>query len=78
MISLSGMCAAAWAANFIINTALIAKLGATNRLASPTPSSDEKSAPLVPITQCTPASRHVRALSNAESGVKKSTTTSGR
>src|SRR5215211_1483424 len=72
----SGMWAAAWRANSIISTAPIAKLGATNRLAGPTPSNAEKSAPVVPITQWTPASRQVRALSTAASGVEKSTTTS--
>ena len=36
----------------------------------------EKSAPVVPITQCTPASRQARALPSAASGVLKSTITS--
>ena len=60
----------------IISTAPIAKFGATKRLALPRPASSEKSAPVVPITQCTPASRQVRAFSTAVSGVVKSTTTS--
>src|SRR5688572_26116449 len=40
------------------------------------PSSSLKSAPVVPVTQCTPASRQLRALWSAASGVVKSTTTS--
>ncbi len=51
MISLSVMWAAAWRANCIISTAPIAKLGATNRFASPTPRSSSNVAPVVPITQ---------------------------
>ena len=70
------MWAAAWRANCIISTAPIAKFGATNRLASPTPRSSSKLAPVVPITQCTPASRQARAFASAVSGVLKSTTTS--
>ena len=76
MISLSGMCSAAWRANCIISTAPIAKFGATNRLALPTPRSSSNEAPVVPITQCTPASRQARAFSSAASGWLKSTTTS--
>src|SRR4051812_48284999 len=76
MISHSGICRAISFDASIIRTAPMAKLGATNRLASPTPSSSEKSAPVVPITQWTPASRQWRALGSAESGVEKSTTTS--
>ena len=75
-ISHSGMCGATICAAFIISTAPIAKFGATNRFALPTPSSSEKSTPVVPITQWTPASRHSRALCSALSGVVKSTTTS--
>jgi hypothetical protein len=52
MISHSGMWGAIIRAASIISTAPMAKLGATKRLApSPTPSSEEKSAPVVPITQ---------------------------
>ena len=61
-ISHSGMCAAASFAASIISTAPIAKLGATKRFAVPTPSSWANAAPVVPITQCTPASRQRRAL----------------
>src|SRR4051794_14863245 len=76
MISTSGMCWAICFETSIIITAPIAKFGATKRFAEPTPSSCEKSAPVVPITQCTPASRHSVALCRALSGVVKSTTTS--
>src|SRR4051794_5122052 len=62
MISTSGMWAAIWREACIIITAPIAKFGATNRFALPTPSRLEKSAPVVPITQCTPASRQSVAL----------------
>ena len=58
-------------ATSIISTAPIAKFGATKRLALPTPSSSEKSAPVVPITQCTPASRQCARCASAVSGVRE-------
>src|SRR3954453_5572623 len=76
MILTSGMCFAICCATSIIITAPIAKFGATNRFALPTPLTAEKSAPVVPITQCTPASRQRCALCSAVSGCVKSTTTS--
>ncbi len=76
MISHSGMCCAMSFDASIRRTAPMAKFGATNRLALPTPSSRENSAPVVPITQWTPASRHSVALCRAVEGSEKSTTTS--
>ena len=76
MISALARCRAACAANCIMSTAPMAKLGATNTLAPVRPRSSSTSKPVVPITAWTPAATACLALSRAVSGTVKSTSTS--
>ncbi len=68
MISARSMTREASAANFIIRTAPIAKLGAKNAFASEDAAASRRpsrSNPDVPITTCTPAASAALALSSA-------------
>ena len=84
MISTCGRKRAASAANRIISTAPMAKFGAINPPRACRSACAWRAAicsavkPVVPITGCTPVSMMVRALSLAQEGCVKSTTTCAR
>ena len=80
MISAARMCRAASAANRIIRTAPMAKLGATNTLAAPprAPRAQRGQTRSSRSPRARPAATASRALASAVSGTVKSTSTSGR